>query len=272
MTRIKVKLTFLAGLMALLASGARADDPSATVSQPVEAGPTSAGPSLNPAEIFKKAREAYAALTSYTDKGTTVTSLNGITITTTFTIKLARPNLYRIGWVQTNDSAYSTMTTKPQSVWSAGEGDFLDMLGQGPKKQTNQQMALASATGISGGAAATIPSEFFKTQWGNQLDGAERNDKQQADEKVGDVDCYVFSHALKGRASMTWIGKQDFLIHQVRTVTSAAAMKAALDEAAKRNPSVAAHMVTFAPHEVTSTETHTDIVVNPKPAPSDFSQ
>ena len=45
---------------------------------------------------------------------------------------------------------YSTTTTKPQSVWSAGDGDFLDMLGQGPKKQTNQEMALSSATGIFG--------------------------------------------------------------------------------------------------------------------------
>ena len=263
---------FLAGVMALLASGAKADGPSTTVSPSVDSGPKPAETSLSPAEIFGKAREAYAALTSYTDKGTTVASLNGLTITTTFTIKLARPNLYRIEWVQTNDSAYATTTTKPQSVWSAGDGDFLDMLGQGPKKQTNQETALSGATGISGGAAATIPSAFFKTQWGNQLGGAELNDKQQADEKVGDVDCYVFSHTLKGRTSMIWIGKQDFLIHQVRTLTTAAAMKATMDEAAKVNPSVAAHMPAFVPHDITSTETHTDIVVNPKLNATDFTQ
>jgi len=258
--------------MALLVSVAKADGPSATVSQPDASGPKSAETSLSPGDIFKKAREAYAVLTSYTDKGTTVSSLNGLTITTTFTIKLARPNLYRIAWVQTNDSAYSTTTTKPQSVWSAGDGDFLDMLGQGPKKQTNQEMALSSATGISGGAAATIPSAFFKTQWGNQLGGAGLNEKQEADEKVGDIDCYVFSRTLKGRTSMVWIGKQDFLIHQVRTLTTAAAMKTALDEAAKVNPTVAAHMPAFVPHDLTSTETHANIVVNPKLAPSDFAQ
>jgi outer membrane lipoprotein-sorting protein len=248
------------------------DDSSATAGQSVDSGANPAETSLSPGEIFEKAREAYAALTSYTDKGTSVASLNGLTITTTFTIKLARPNLYRIEWVQTNDSAYATTTTKPQSVWSAGDGDFLDMLGQGPKKQTNQETALSGATGISGGAAATIPSAFFKTQWGNQLGGAELNDKQQADEKVGDVDCYVFSHALKGRTSMIWIGKQDFLIHQVRTLTTAAAMKATMDEAAKVNPSVAAHMPAFVPHDITSTETHTDIVVNPKLNATDFTQ
>src|SRR5271167_3462364 len=218
MPRKKIGLTLLVGTMALLAVDARADAPA---SQPPDSGPGSVNPGLSPEEIFKKAREAYAALSSYTDQGTVVATLNGLTITTTFKIKLARPNLYRIEWVQTNDSPYSITTTKPQSVWSAGDGDFLDMLGQGPQKQSNQEMALSSATGISGGAAATIPSAFFKTSWGDQLGAAARKDKQQADEKIGDTDCYVLSSSLKGRTSTIWIGKQDFLIHQVRTLTSA---------------------------------------------------
>ncbi len=227
---------------------------------------------LSPGDIFKKAGEAYAALTSYTDQGTTVATLNGLTITTNFTIKLARPNLYCIEWVQTNDSAYATTTMKPQSVWSTGDGDFLDMLGQGPKKQKNQEMALAGATGISGGAAATVPGAFFKSNWGNQLTVSARNDKQQADEKVGDVDCYVFAGSLKGSTSTIWIGKQDFLIHQVRRVTSAAAMKAIMDQAAKRNPEVAARMPHIEPTDSTSTETHTKIVLNQKLTASDFAQ
>ena len=49
-------------------------------------------------EVFKRAQEKYASLTSYSDEGKTITTLNGITLTTTFTIKLARPNLYRIEW------------------------------------------------------------------------------------------------------------------------------------------------------------------------------
>ena len=261
MTR-KASLTLLAVTMALLTVGARADAPAPN--------PAPVSASLAPTEIFQKARAAYAALTSYSDQGTIVATLNGLTITTTFKIKLARPNLYRIEWLQTNDTPFSVMTTKPQSVWSAGDGDFLDMLGQGPKKQTNQEMALSSATGISGGAAATIPSAFFKTSWGDHLSAAAHNDKQQPDEKIGDTDCYVFSGSLRGTTSTIWIGKQDFLIRQVRTVTSAAAMKAALDEAAKVNPGVTARMPAFTPHDLTSTETHTNLVLNPKLAPPDF--
>jgi outer membrane lipoprotein-sorting protein len=246
------------------------DSPAAAGSQPVQ-GTNPGEVALTAGEIFFKARGAYAALTSYSDQGTTVAVLNGLTITTTFTIKLGRPNLYRIAWVQTNDSPYSTTTTKPQSVWSAGDGDFLDMLGRGPQKQVDQAMALSSATGISGGAAATIPSEFFNSPWGNQLSSAERNDKRQPDEKVGDVDCYVFSGSAKGRTSTVWIGKRDFLIRQVRTLTSAAAMKAAMEEAARVNP-IMAHMPGMEPHDLTSTENHTNIVVNEKLTAADFSQ
>lgn len=47
-------------------------------------------------------------------------------------------------------------------------------------------------------------------------------------------------------------------------VTSAAVMKAAMDKAAKTDPSVAAHMPNFEPTTSLRTETHFDIVVNQK--------
>jgi hypothetical protein len=129
---------------------------------------------------------------------------------------------------------------------------------------------LSSATGISGGAAATIPGTFFHMNWGNQLGGLPKGEKRQADEKVGDADCYVFSSDLKGRTRTLWIGKDDFLIHQVRTVTSAEAMKAVLAEAAKHTPAVAANLPKSEPTGIASTETHSNIVVDKKFLPEDF--
>lgn len=228
---------------------------------------------LPPGEIFKKAQEKYASLTSYSDAGQTVATLNGTTITHKFTIKLARPNLYRIEWEQSSDSAAYKSTSAKGTVWSAGAGDFLDMGFGGVKKQSNQEIALSSATGISGSAAATIPGTFFKMKWGNQLIGSVSGQKQQADEKVGDVDCYVFTSDGKiGQTHTIWIGKGDFLIHQVRNVTSAEALKAALDKAAQDHPEIAAQMKAsgFQSQGVTSIETHTNIVVNPKLSPTDF--
>ncbi len=228
-----------------------------------------AGAELPPDEIFQKAREKYASLTSYLDEGKTVASLNGTTITTTFKIKLARPGFYLIEWEQSSGSFFSTTTTRAQAVWSAGEGDFLDM-GIGTQQQANQEMALASATGISGGAAATIPGTFFKLNWGDQLGLPVADEKQQAGEKVGDVDCYVFTSELKGRTRTLWIGRTDFLIHQVKTVTSAEALKTALAEAAKSHPEIATPPLVSALQGISSIETHANIILNQKSSPADF--
>jgi outer membrane lipoprotein-sorting protein len=220
---------------------------------------------LSPAEIIKRAREKYASLTSYSDEGTTVAALNGTTITTAFTIRLARPNLYRIDWEQAVPSGFANKG----AVWSSGQGDFLQ-IGGGAKKQANQELALASATGISGGAAATIPGTFFKLTWGDQLGDSVLSEKQQADEKVGGVDCYVFTASAKGWTKTLWIGKQDFLIHQYRTVTSAEAMKTALAEAVKRNPVMSDRLQTPELQGSTSTETHAKIVLNQPFLNTDF--
>lgn len=225
--------------------------------------------SLSADEIFKRAREKYASLTSYQDEGKSVSILNGSTITTAFKIKLARPNLYRIEWEQSTESAFATTKQKKQTVWSAGKGDYLDM-GFGSQKQNSQEIALASATGISGSAAATIPGTFFVLNWGNQLGGAITGQKAQADEKVAGVDCYVFSSELSGRIRTIWIGKQDYLIHQVQNVTSPAAMKAMMDEMARKHPEMAAQLQKTGNLGMTSTETHDNIVVNAELSAKDF--
>ena len=262
MTWLKLKFAVGMGVAALLAGGVA----TVAVSQ------TGGDDKLTSTEIFKRAQETYAALTSYSDEGKSVATLNGTTITHTFAIRLARPNLYRIAWEQSSESAVYKSTTITQAVWSAGAGDFMLNMGGSATKYTSKEMALAGATGISGGAAATIPGTFFKMNWGNQLGGSTLTEKRQADEQVGDVDCYVFTSELKGRTKTLWIGKQDFLIHQVRTVTSAEAMKAAMAEAAKRNPEIAARMPKIEYSGNTSTETHEHIVVNPKFSPADFAR
>jgi RNA polymerase sigma factor (sigma-70 family) len=226
------------------------------------------GDNLPASEIFKNAQEKYASLASYSDNGITVAALNGMSFITTFTIKLSRPNLYRIEWEQPETPSY----TNKGVVWSAGEGDFMVMGNGSEVKQSSRESALAGATGVSGSAAATIPGTFFKMNWGNQLGGSVAGEKRQADEKVGEVDCYVFTSELKGRTKTIWIGKSDFLIHQVRTVTSAEAMKAALAEAAKRNPEIAARVPKTEYTDDISTETHENIIVNQKFSPADFAR
>jgi hypothetical protein len=164
-------------------------------------------------EIVEKSQAAYAALSSYSSAGQTVSTLGAMTQATTFTIRLQRPSLYRIDW----KSGFSS-----GSVWSAGTGDFLQLIGL-PQKMQSREMALGGATGVSGMASATIPGTFFKQNWGNALNPGLPLERKP-DEKVGAFDCFVVSSQIapKSGGTMTttlWIGQQDGLIHQSRTET-----------------------------------------------------
>jgi outer membrane lipoprotein-sorting protein len=258
LARLRLTFTIGAGAVALLAS----DTVTVAVSQ------TTGGNRSTAQQIVKQAEGAYAALTSYSDEGKTVSTLKGGTFTTTFKIKLARPEFYRIEWEQPVHPSF----TNKGVVWSSGEGDFIVMTDGNEQIQANRETALGGATGISGDAAATIPGTFFRMNWGNQLGASAVGKKRQADEKVGGQNCFVIESELKGNVTTLWIGENDFLIHQKRTVTSAKAMKAALAEAAKRNPEIAERIPKVEPQSNTSTETHFNIVVNQKFSVSDFAR
>jgi hypothetical protein len=223
-----------------------------------------AGDNLSPNQIFEKAHATYASLTSYSDEGQTVATMNETIVTTGFTIRLARTNFYRIEWQQNIDSFSSTNNTPAQAVWSSGAGNHLET-GRGPQDEESREAALAKATEISGGAAGTIPRTFFNMQWGDQLNGSGFNQNRQPDEKVGDMDCYVFTMESQGRTKTLWIGKQDFLIHQIRTVITAEAMQSMLVNVSKGNFEMNSNI-----HGYTSVETHTKIVLNSQFSRSDF--
>ena len=215
---------------------------------------------LTPQEILTKSHDAYAALSSYSDSGTVVFELGSQTITTTFNIRLQRPNLYRIDWTQ----ATGTYTSKGV-VWSDGSGDNLQITAPDfltaatgwkntdkPQKMPNMKTALALATPLSSSAASTIPGTFFNQNLGDFVEPAASGRyplKKENDAKVGDVDCYVVSSAMidlskvpdirkPGTVSTTfWIGKKDFFIHQCRTkyVEKEDSSDQALDEAIKKS-------------------------------------
>jgi len=225
---------------------------------------------LSAADIIKQAAQKYANLTSYSDEGATAATLGKITAASyTFTIKLARTNRYQICWWEP-DNIYIPKGV----VWSADDGNHLWMGGDfTPRKCADREMALASATGISGGVAASIPGTFFKMNWGNQLGASTAAAKRQADEKVGDIDCFVLSHGEGGRTNTLWIGKSDFLIHQIENDTSAALLKKTLEDQAKTNPqlrSVLDSSGTQMFQDSKSIEIHRNIKLNPSLTAKDF--
>ncbi len=180
---------------------------------------------FTPGQIFEKVQENYNALSSYSDEGQVIAVMDDTVTTTQFTIRLARANFYSIEWWQYSKSSKASENSGPFAVWSSGAGDFLE-LGWGEQGPCGRDIALANAAASSGGAAGTIPEVFFDMQ--DLRVGPASDETRQADDKLGDIDCYVVLRKLPdGQTKTFWIGKQDFLIHQVQTVISTEAMQAA---------------------------------------------
>src|ERR1017187_6665879 len=144
--KLKLALGLTAGI--LLAGGAT----TLVISQ------TNTDDKWTPQEIAKQAQDAYAALSSYSDTGTAVSEGGGQTQTTTFNIRLQRPNLYRIDWTGTGG-----LYTSKGVAWSDGNGDFLVTGAAGqeksekPVKKHDMQFTLGAAGALSGSAASEIP-------------------------------------------------------------------------------------------------------------------
>ncbi|HVU09038.1 MAG TPA: hypothetical protein VHG89_10885 [Verrucomicrobiae bacterium] len=216
---------------------------------------TNNGSSLTPQEIAKKSLDAYAALTSYSDTGKTVESGVGQTVTTTwnsqgglpkrvesktkhtntttFSIRMQRPNLFRVLWTQTNEGQ-----TNCGSWWSDSDTNFgVDQSYFFNGMVTNTQpeiiwipMALTTFREASG-AVAIIPAIFLKLNPGDNIltkiaDGELY--PELGDEKAGDSDCYVlsitrnstkiFNMQMGKTVTRLWIGKSDYLLRQIQSI------------------------------------------------------
>lgn len=203
-----------------------------------------AGDNLPTIQIFKKVKDNYARMASYSDEGCVVTDQDaGVN----FSTRLARTNFYLIEWQPAGGSRSAASSAGIQAVWSSGAGDLFQAEGR-MQPQGNRTLALARASADSGGVTATVPPLFFSLQWQEEpIDDLVFRVTRQADEKVENISCYVFTRGAMGATNTLWIGKQDFLMHQARMVA------------------ILKSMPTF-----TSTETHTNIVLNRSFSPSDF--
>jgi outer membrane lipoprotein-sorting protein len=167
---------------------------------------------ITPGEILKEVTATYESLQTYKATGNIVADIDTgnakMSTETSFSILLMKPNRYLVSWTQKN----MPMAGMAQggAVWSDGSQPYLCM-GKAYSKMSNDEFALASATGISGGAAFTIPSLFFK---GRSAPFARLKDlKVEKTEQVGEEDCYVISGASTAAKKETfWISKSSHLI------------------------------------------------------------
>lgn len=173
------------------------------------------GQSPSAADILAQSRKAYGAMRSYSSVGGVRSTFGDRApqehATTTFTLRLARPDLYRIEWHQ-------GLTKLPfdGAAWSAGDGYFLLTPGQtkpGPAKDLDT--ALAMATGVSAGVANWVPGVFFDRP--QNMFTLLRDVTLGPDETVEGEPCYVLRARLNENATTLWISKRSQLLRQIRS-------------------------------------------------------
>ncbi len=174
---------------------------------------------ITPSKIFEKVKAAYKSMDTYKAQGTITSNIDTggrqMNIETSFSIILKKPNLYLISWTQKN----TAMPGRSQSgaVWSDGTQPYLYMGGMNAySKMGSDEFALGGATGISGGAALTIPSLFLSV-FKELPDTFSRlkDPKIEMTEKVGDEDCYVISGSSSiSKKEAFWVSKKNYLIRK----------------------------------------------------------
>jgi hypothetical protein len=198
-------------------------------------------------------------------------------------MRLARPELYRIEWEQ----RLPNFLTKG-AVWSAGEGHFVIGPGQARRERAKDiSTALSMATGISGGAANTVPGTFFGL--GHSPLKALSAATLGHEETIEGDPCYLVSGRVAKLGITLWISKNSKLLRQIRhdfegpmempkirdddlrkslesmnreaTDEAVATMKAQMESARK--------IMSRGMHGF-SIEVHRDITVNPPLAQADF--
>ena len=252
MTPPNFKYTFGIGVMALLMCAS------------VVATSKGAPAALTAGQIFETMRENYASLFSYSDRGQIITTMGGTVITTDFTTRLARPNLYRIQWNQKSQSPFTTDDTGPLGAWSSGARNLYANR-NGRAKAIRSRGCLSTPRSLVWRSRGECSFDIFNSQRSgspNQIIGLDR----LADDKIGKIECYVITGQTEsGQTETFWVGKDDLLIHQIRTEVSPAVMQSALDSATGDKVDMTAHS-----YGSSSIETYTNMVVDKRFTHQDF--
>lgn len=209
-----------------------------------------------------------------------------MTNTTEVSIKLARPDLFRIEGKMKTQAGRMSMTNIT-AVWSPGKTNYaLMMFGGGSFKNFMTVPERRSAFMMSaqaGGLAMATPQMFFGeagdlgkiiTDWG-----------QTEDDSVNGQDCYTLTAKMIGQKLKIWVRKSSYLILKSQItlggVISDADLEAAIDTFdtdTNKSPAQVAQEKKMAKQQAgmmakirgTITETYDNVEMNPTLAAEDF--
>ncbi|MBI1748175.1 MAG: DUF2092 domain-containing protein [Acidobacteria bacterium] len=169
----------------------------------------------DPSKIFTDVIEKYKSMKTYEAEGKITTEMDTegrkSNIETTFSIKLKKPSLYLISWSQKMTPFFS----QSGSLWNEGTQPYLYMgAANSYCKMNDDKTAIGSATGISVGAAFTIPSLFLSVfpDQSNQFSRLKKPEIKKIENIEGE-DCYVISgNSDISKEETFWISKERKMI------------------------------------------------------------
>jgi len=179
----------------------------------------SSAQTTQPGTIFGEALEQYQSMTAYSAEGTVTTDIDTGNIKTKletmFSIKMKKPNQYLISWSQANQMMPAFVQSG--AAWNDGSQPYFYMSAAGGyAKMSSDEMALASATGVSSGAASTIPSMFLAV-FGHRSDPFSRliDPQIEGSEQVDGDDCYIIGgSSMVSKKETYWISKSAHVIRK----------------------------------------------------------
>jgi len=173
---------------------------------------------LSPTTILQNMHKAYSGVISYQDSGVieVVADFGKYKqpMTTNFSIWFEQPTSLRVDWVRMINPLGGK---KYRSVlWSNGKDThYFSEISNEIEKNKSLMMGIAAATGVSFGAANTIPSMLLPRGYRLTAAFTMLTDLQLLGEaEFEGAQCYMISGIQSGLDYKLWIGKADYLLRK----------------------------------------------------------
>lgn len=200
----------------VLAACASTPPPVAAPPPVVKAAPPQLAAPASPARLLRDSATAYATASSYVDHGEQITVFDGgkFTERRTFTTAFVRPSAFRFEYREDGSAATAYI------IWSDGTNARTQWYLNGGRVQpvSSLELAIAGATGVSGGTAYFVPSLLGLVHGTPSL----IDPRYEGTESIDGHPCWKVSGSTRGGTMTYWIDGASHLVRRMfekKTIT-----------------------------------------------------
>ena len=171
---------------------------------------------LTAVQILDRVSKAYASCRTYRDSGSVKTVFvrtdGKWTERRPFATAFVRPDRFRFEYREKRGDDDELRYI----VWRQGKDvrTWWD-LNPGIEKPSSLGLALAGATGVSGGSAHTVPALLLPGEVGGRLLTSITDARRMGDAKLGETDCFRVQGTYVNAPVTLWIEKKSFLVRRM---------------------------------------------------------